>query len=209
MFHQKSQSHIVSAIIIAVVAIGALATVLPWAYTMIQKKEDTKSIEDIYSFFKDMDETIRNIAKNGGEESLTLKVSGRFTVYPELASHPLNNSIVFLFSSKVSNVAECTEEIEECWIPLNTPNPNATATLGKDTPSVIFGKATRSGSAIDIEHKLWYRELYDSSSGRSYRIVLNTTDSTIKSTNTGFLRIQRIGSVTAGNLIITEINIIV
>ena len=206
---RSGQQQVVSVIIIVTLAIGAVATVLPWAYNMIQKKKDAKSLEDVYSFFKTLDETIRNVAKTGGEEQLTLKVPGRMSVYPEILSHPLNNSITFFFQSKVSNIALCESGDEFCWIPLNTPNTNATATLGKDTPSVISGMAEMSGNNLDITYKLWYRELYDSSTDKRYKIVLNTTDDSEKITTTGFLRIQRLSSITSGNLIITEINIIV
>jgi hypothetical protein len=195
------QAQVVSVVIIIVIALGALALVLPWTYGMIQKKKDMKSLDDVYNFFQTLDETIRNIAKNGGEESLSLKVPGKLTVYPELVVSPFNNSIVFSFSAKVSNIAPGG------WIPLNTPNMNEIATLGVDTSSVILGRATQTDSEMYIQYKLWYRTLIDTT-GRGYKIVLSTTDNEEKSTTTGFLRIQRVGS--GGTpLTITEINVIV
>lgn len=195
------QVQVVSIVIIIAIALGALALVLPWTYGMIQKKKDMKSLDDVYNFFQKLDETIRSIAKSGGEESLSLRVPGKLTVYPELADTLFNNSIVFIFSAKVSNIAPGG------WIPLNTPNMNEIATLGVDTPSVILGNATQIGDEMLIQYKLWYRTLIDTT-GRGYRIVLNTSDNNEKSTTTGFLRIQRLGS--GGTpLTITEINIVV
>jgi hypothetical protein len=197
------QAQVVSLIIIILLILGAIAFVYPWANSMIQKKKDTKNIDDVYNFFKSLDETIRTIAKNGGEESLSLEVPGQLYVYPASVP-PLNNSIVFAFRGLVSNVAEGG------WIPLNTPNMNETATLGIDPPSVIFGMANETNKEIEIKYRLWYRELDDLSSN-GYKIVLNTSDGNIKSTNTGFMRIQRLGTVriTGGKtLTITEINII-
>lgn len=156
-----------------------------------------KSLDDVYYFFLNMDETIRTISKNGGEESLSLEVPGTLTVSPD------DNTIVFNFESKVSNIAEGD------WIPLNTPNLNETGTLGLDTPSVIFGKAEQDGNTIKIWYKLWYRELKDSSTNNLYKISLKTTDGTVKTTNTGFIRIQRLGTTTSEDLTITEINIII
>ena len=200
----KAQTKIVSVLLIILLTTAAMATVLPWAYNMIQKKQDMKSLDDVYNFFQTMDATIRNIAQNGGEESLRFKVPGKFEVYPDSDSSELSNSIIFMMESKVSFIAEGD------WITLNTPNQNETATLGVDTPSVIFGKAEMSGDKILVQHKLWYRTLNDTS-GNLYKIVLNTSnDETVNTTN-GFLRIQRIGSevVTGKTLTITKINIIV
>ena len=197
----KGQSQVISIVLIIALGLASIAFVLPWTYGMIQKRKDMKSLDDAYNFFKILDETIRSIAKNGGEESLRLEVPGLLSVYPESENDPLNNSIVFIFQSKVSNIAEGE------WIPLNTPNMNETATLGLDTPSVIFGRTTRVDDGIEIQYKLWYRKLVDPS-GRGYEIVLNTTDNNKKSTSSGFLRIQRLGS-SGKPLTTTEINIII
>ena len=198
----KGQTQIVSVLIIILITITATATVVPWTYNMIEKKKDLKSVDDVYNFFQTLDTSIKNIAQNGGEESLSLKVPGKLEIFPDSASHELNNSIVFTTESKVSFIAEGEE------IPLNTPNTNTTAMLGIDPPSVIFGKADQSGDKITIWHRLWYRTLNDTN-GNLYKIVLNTSNDDILSTTTGFLRIQRIGSVTGEPLTITKINIIV
>ncbi len=201
---KSGQQQIVSVIIVVGLVLGAVATVLPWATSVIQKKKDTKSLDDVYNFFQSLDKTIRDIAKNGGEESLTLNVPGKMTISPESLSSISNNSITFNFRSKVSNVAA-----NDSWIPLSTPNANETATLGIDPPGVILGKAKQEGNEINIHYKLWYRKLQDPSSGQTYKIAINTTNNEEKSTTTGFLRIQGLGSETIGNLIITKINIII
>lgn len=195
------------------VGMGVIATVLPWASNMVDKKMDTKSLDEVNGFFKTLDTSIRDIANNGGEESLTLEVPGILTIYPSTVTEP-NNSIVFNFRGKVSNVAACgLPNINDCWIPLNTPNTNETGTLGIDSPSVIFGVAEKKGNFMNVSYKLWYRELYDSSSLKGFRINITTLDGNTKSTTNGFLRIQRTGSTprTVGykTITTTEINIIV
>jgi hypothetical protein len=199
----KGQTKVISVIIIVLITTAAMATVLPWTYSMIQKKQDMKSLDDLSNFFQSLDVTIRNIAQNGGEESLTLKIPGKFEVYPASASSTLNNSIVFTTESKVSFIADGS------WIPLNTPNTNETATLGIDPPSVIFGKATQSGDKITVQHRLWYRTLTDNY-GNLYKIVLNTSNDNPMSTTTGLMRIKRLGSeeISGKSLTITKINII-
>ena len=72
--------------------------------------------------------------------------------------------------------------------------------------------ATRDGKLnINIWYRLWFRQLEDKSIGKKYKIALKTSDGQEKTTNKGFLRIQRLRSVTEenGNLIITQVNIIV
>ena len=197
----KGQTKIVSVLLIILIATAATAMVLPWAYSMIQKKQDMKSLEDVYNFFQTLDTTIRNIAQNGGEESLHLKVPGKLEVFPDSASHGMNNSIMFTMESKVSFIATGEE------IPLNAPNRNTTATLGIDPPSVIFGRADKNGDKITLQYRLWYRTLNDTS-GNLYKIVLNTSNDEFISTATGFIRVQRIGSVTEP-LKLTKIKIIV
>ena len=197
----KGQQQIVSVVIIIGLVLGATVTVLPWANKMIEKRKDLKDLDDVYNFFNELDETIREIAKNGGEESLSLDVPGKLTIMPD------DNIILFSFDSKVSNIAEGE------YIPLNTPNMNETGTLGVDTPSVIFGKSEKQGNIMKICYKLWYRELLDPLTNKAYKIKLTTTDGTQKSTNTGYLRIQRVGTTTttqgSKTLTTTEINIIV
>ena len=199
---RKGQTQIVSAILIVLIALGAVTSIIPWANSMIQKRKDAKGTDDSYNFFQKLDKSIRNIAENGGEESLQLSTNGIMTVYPASVGGENNNSIVFLFISRVSNVAEGS------WVPLNTPNANTTATLGIDPSSVIFGRATKDGDRLKIEYKLWYRTLRDVNSGVTFKINLNTTNDQIVQSS-GFLRIQRIGTKQVQNLTTTEINIIV
>lgn len=204
---KKGQSQIVSALTITIVSLVIVGTVFSWAINVIQKKKDSKSLDDVYKFFQDLDLTITNIARTGGEESVKIEVPGIITVYPE--KYPditLNNSIMFEFNSKVSNVAALDQ-----WIPLDTPNSNTSATLGIDKTSVIFAKANQQNEGINIWYRLWFRELEDKSFNKRYKIILNPSEVVQKTTNKGFLRIQRLETTSRdnGNLIITQINIIV
>ena len=215
MINVRGQSQVVSVIIMIVLVIGAIALVLPWTYTMIQKRKDMKSVDDVYNFFQRLDDAIKNIAINGGEESLELKIPGKFTIYPESANSYLNNSIVFSFRSLVSFVAECNElelppgcDKRCCWIPLNTPNMNSTGIMGVDSSSVIFGKTEKVENKLEIQYRLWYRMLNDTPT-HGYKIFLNTSGNTEKNTTFGFLRIQRINSTSTPSLTFTEINVIV
>jgi len=201
---RKGQSKIVSAILVVLIGLGIVGTVFPWASSIIEKKKDAKSVDDAFNFFEDLERTIVDIARNSGKESMELKVPGKLTIYSSDHPSDLNNSLVFMFESKVSNVANGTE-----WIPLNTPNANSTGTLGIDKPGVILGKSQMGGERIVIWYRLWFRELEDKTTGNIYKIDLSTSGaSTSASSTSGFLRIHNVGSE-GTSLIKTKINIIV
>jgi hypothetical protein len=198
----KAQTQVISVILILGIAMAAIAAILPWSMSMIQKRKDAKAVDDAFNFFILLDAKIRNIAQNGGEEALELKVPGKITVYPSTVNEENSNSINFLFTSKVSNIAPGQ------WLCLST-NCNETATLGSDSYGVIMGKATREGDYITIEYKLWYRQLLDREKNQRYKIILNTTNNDIKASNSGYIRIQKLRSYATQSLTITEINIII
>ncbi|MEM5776999.1 MAG: hypothetical protein QXJ06_00940 [Candidatus Aenigmatarchaeota archaeon] len=198
----KAQTQVISVILIIGIAIAAIAAILPWSMNMIQKRKDAKAVDDAFNFFILLDSKIRNIAQNGGEETLELNVPGKLTIYPFSTIGENSNSINFIFVSKVSNIAPGE------WICLSV-NCNQTATLGADSFGVIFGKAEKQGDYLTIEYKLWYRDLLDREKNQKYRIVLKTVDDQIRSTTVPYLRIQRARSYTTESLTITEINIII
>ncbi|MEM5799421.1 MAG: hypothetical protein QXZ43_02030 [Candidatus Aenigmatarchaeota archaeon] len=198
----KAQTQVVSFILIIGIAIAAIATITPWSMSMIQKRKDAKAVDDVFNFFILLDSKIRNIAQNGGEETLELNIPGKLTVYPYLIIGENNNSINFIFTSKVSNI------VSGEWICLSV-NCNKDATLGVDNFGVIFGKAEKKEDYLTIEYKLWYRNLLDKEKNQIYRIDLKTTDNEIKSTTIPYLRIQKGRTYTTESLTITEINIII
>lgn len=200
----KAQSQVISVILIISLTIASIATILPWAISMIQKRKDAKAVDDTFNFFIQLDSKIRQVAQNGGEDSISLDIPGKMTVYPYSVLGEHNNSINFVFSSKSSNIAPGE------WLCLSV-NCNKTATLGTDNFGVIFGKAEKKDDYLVVEYKLWYRELLDREKNQKYLIILNTTDNNIKSTTVSYLRIQKIKSynIQAQSLTITEINIII
>jgi len=201
----KGQTPIVSYILVAAIGIGILATAMPWVTNMVTKKQDAKTLDTVYNFFRQIDEKIIDIANAGGKESFTLDVPGKVTVYPEEDVSEFSNSIVFEFKSKVSNIAEGQ------WIPLNTPNIEEIATLGSDPQGIIFGRSTKDNNEITVEYRLHYRTLYDYQTNKAYKIALKTDDDVVQSTTKNFLRVERLQRRTEVNgqtLTINEIKII-
>ena len=198
----RAQTQVISVILIIAIAMAAIAAILPWSMSMIQKRKDAKAVDDAFNFFVLLDTKIRSIAQSGGEEALELKVPGKLTVYPSRITQENNNSINFVFTSKVANIAPGE------WICLST-NCNETATLGEDPYGVILGKAMKQGDYMTVEYKLWYRQLLDREKNQFYKIILNTTGNDIKTSTSGYIRIQKLRSYTTQSLTITEINIII
>jgi len=198
----KAQSQVISVILIIGITIAVIATILPWSLSMIQKRKDAKAVDDAFNFFILLDSKIKNVAQNGGEETLELNVPGKLTVYPFKVSGENNNSINFVFVSKVSNIAPGE------WMCLSQ-NCNETATLGVDNFGALFGKAIQQDNYLTMEYKIWYRDLIDRNTNQKYRIVLNTTNNEEKSTTIPFIRIQRLRTYTTQSLTIAEINIII
>jgi len=198
----RAQTQVISVILIIAIAMAAIAAILPWSMSMIQKRKDAKAVDDAFNFFVLLDTKIRSIAQSGGEEALELKVPGKLTVYPYRITEENSNSINFVFTSKVANIAPGQ------WICLST-NCNETATLGEDPYGVILGKATKQDDYMIVEYKLWYRQLLDREKNQFYKIILNTTDNNIKTSTSGYIRIQKLRSYTTQSLTITEINIII
>ncbi|MCX8178986.1 MAG: hypothetical protein N3D75_04125 [Candidatus Aenigmarchaeota archaeon] len=198
----KAQTQVVSVILVVGIALAAVATITPWSLNMIQKRKDAKAVEDVFNFFFLLDSKIREVAVNGGEQTLMIKVPGKISVYPYRDDQATSNNITFSFTSKVSNVA-----LNE-WISF-TSNKNKTATLGVDSFGVIQARAQRQRDYMKMDYNLWYRDLLDRQANRLYRIKLSTmNDQVVHSTN-GFIRIQRGEITTAQGLTITEVKIII
>lgn len=199
----KGQTQVVSTIIVVLLILTSVATLLPWSNRVIQKKKDIKSLDDTYNFFLKLDSTIRDVAKNGGEQTLDLDIPGIVNVYPDGMGHEYDNSIMFTFQSRASNIASGD------WIPLNTPNTQDPAILSIDSPSVIFGHAEEPQDEVTIRYRLWYRGLYDKQSDHAYKISITTsTDSELSSTS-GFFKIKRKDSSTSSDVTTTEVLVVV
>ncbi|MEM5878292.1 MAG: hypothetical protein QXF12_05430 [Candidatus Aenigmatarchaeota archaeon] len=198
----KAQTQVVSVILVVGIALAAVATITPWSLNMIQKRKDAKAVEDVFNFFFLLDSKIREVAVNGGEQTLMIKVPGKISVYPYISEQATSNNITFSFTSKVSNVA-----LNE-WISF-TPNKNKTATLGVDSFGVIQARAQRQRDYMKMDYNLWYRDLLDRQANRLYRIKLSTINDQVVQSTTGFIRIQRGEITTTQGLTITEVKIII
>ncbi|MBU5690117.1 MAG: hypothetical protein QXM68_02665 [Candidatus Aenigmatarchaeota archaeon] len=198
----KGQTQVISVLLVVGITLALVATITPWSISMIQKRKDAKAVDDVFNFFFLLDSKIREVAVSGGEQTLNLNVPGKLIIYPDGLVGENSNSINFMFTSKVSNVAL------NDWIAF-TPNTNQTATLGTDPFGVIMAKAVKKRDFMEIQYKVWYRDLIDRSNGNKYRIKITTSGNQILESTTGYIRIQRGETTTSQSLTTTEIKIII
>ncbi len=186
----KAQSDIVASILIIIIALGLAATAYTWGIPLIQKRQDTAVVERASGNFdqnnvNSLPSRIEFVANNGGEETFRLDVDGiwqlRTCPRGELdnCENPpddiQNNFIQFSFTSKVTNIAASTTD----WVSLT---PGATCPyngkpgngiVGKDKSSVICARAdVASGGMYNITYRVWFRELEEIGTSRSFKIDL-------------------------------------
>ena len=169
-------------------------------------------VERVRSYFDRDNENslvnkIETIAKNGGEDTFTVDVDGIWELHPYDETGPENNSIQFIFRSKVSNLAP-----DMGWIPLDSPNIGPYGIVGIDEPSVIFGRSESSNGAYTITYKIWFRQLNSSYEDKYYLIrLVPMNPSAPKSSTSRTIKISRPEEPKldpATNIIITEVQIL-
>jgi len=205
----KGQGDIIAAVLIIIIGIALTGTAYMWGYPLIEKRQGSAIVERITNAFNrnnvnSLTNKIEFIANNGGEDTFSIDTNGIWILKEGDTSdmyNPDKNCILFSFRSKVSNIAPNIG-----WVPISSPNTNPTGTAGIDDPSVIFARSDTSEGAYNITYKLWFRQL--NGTDNNYLILLkpragSSTVSTAKS-----LRISRGKIYSTGNLIITEIEIL-
>ncbi len=158
---RKSQVDIISAILIVLIALSLTGTAYVWGYPLIQKRQASATADRVYSYFNQensnsLPTVIEYVANNKGEKTISLDVSGLWQL------NETENSIQFIFSSKVSNFALGTSyPISLTPSASCTPSPSpVNGTVGLDKPSVVCVRADRGGDMVTISYKIWFRELY-------------------------------------------------
>lgn len=205
IFMLKGQSDIISAIIIIIIAIGLLGTAYTWGLPLIQKQQDTALAERVSNYFSNdntnsIQKKIVSVATNGGEDIFTNDVSGFWQLVPNGTFSINNNSISFTFFSRVSNVATGQ------WVSLNGVScPAVSGSIGED-PYSVCARADTLSNGYNITYKLQFRLLQGN--GKGYEIYLLQHPSGLLTSTVKLLRIQKGNSYTSGNLIITEVKIL-
>ncbi len=196
---RKAQVDIISAIIIVTIALSLFSFAYFWGMPLIQKRQDTALVERAFKYFdpknpNSVGRRIEYVANFGGEQTFYIDLDGIWILKEYNEESPENNSLLFAFSSKVSNVAP-----NFGWIPFS-PNIQEIGKLGLDEPSVIFERADSYGGRYNVTFKVWLRELENIDGTKGYRINLIKDPAGRKVSTSKYIKISR------GNIISTQEN---
>ncbi|MFH7882430.1 MAG: hypothetical protein QW140_01780 [Candidatus Aenigmatarchaeota archaeon] len=196
---KKAQVDIISAIIIVIIALTLFSAAYFWGMPLIQKRQDTALVERAFKYFdpknpNSIGRRIEYVANFGGEQTFSIDLDGIWILKQFNDVSEENNSLLFTFSSKISNVAP-----NFGWVPFSS-NIQEIGKLGLDDPSVVFERADSSGGRYDITLRVWFRELESMDGTKGYKInLINDTAGRTVSTSK-YIKISR------GNIISTQEN---
>lgn len=219
IFGKKAISEIISVVLVVLMGIALVSTAYMWGMPMISKKQDTIEIERLYSYFdrtnsNSLVKKIEFIAKNGGEDTFVSGVDGLWVLHEHDEGGEDANSLEFTTFSKVSNIAISDPDTGIEWVAL-TPGgscPPGSGMIGLDPSYVVCAKAEPVSDGFGITYKVLFREVYEATGTKSYKINLVKHQSGQTSSSSESIKISR-GSVTSQvqggkTLIITEIKIL-
>jgi len=203
----KAVSEIISVVMIIVISIGLISAAYMYGLPLIQKSQDKSTLERTISFFdynnpSSLPKKIEFVANTGTTEVLTLDTQGIWEIHPYNENSTLNNSIIFSFFSKVTNI--------DTQDPISlTPGSTCSSRSGivvKDSFSVVCIKGNPVFDGYNITYMIFLRNL-TSPSGEIYSIQIVSPTGTIMRSTGKTLRISRESIDKVENFIATKIKI--
>jgi len=204
----KAISEIISVVMIVVISISLISAAYMYGLPLIQKSRDKSTLERIISFFdyndpSSLPKKIEFVANTGSTEVLKLEADGLWEVHPFNENSPLNNSIIFSFFSKVTNI--------DTQDPISlTPGASCTSRssgiVGKDSFSIVCIKGNPIFDGYNITYMIFLRNL-TSPSGEVYSIQLTTPTNTLMRSTGKTIRISRESIDKTSNFIVTKVKI--
>ncbi len=216
---KKAVSEVISVVLVVLMGVALAGTAYMWGIPMILKRQDTTKVERVYTYFERSNSNslvrkIEFIAKNGGEDTFTPDTTGLWTLREYDAGEETANSIEFTTFGKVSNIAISNPATGIEWVAL-TPGgscPPESGLVGFDPPYVVCAKAEAFSDGFNVIYRIWFREIYESTGVKGYKINLIKHPSGQLSSSARGVRISRgdVSSVVQDGktLIITEIKIL-
>lgn len=168
----KSQSDVVSAMLILMISIGLVYTAFSWGLPLIQKRQDEALVDRVANYFSQQNENslprkIEFVAGKGGSDTFNLDVEGVWTL------DETENSISFFFSSLASDVTQTGEWVSrtegvDCSFQRSAP----LGILGVDKSSIVCVKVDKTADRYEYTYKIWFRELDESDGTKGFKISL-------------------------------------
>jgi len=166
----KGQVGVVTAVILAGLVIAGVTSALTWGLPLLQKNQDSRTLEQSLDSMRDLSEEIENIADRGGSTKFNINL-GSGSLYMDEE----NNSITFTLKSRAAYVS--TRQ----WVPLNerdtrgiplTGDEDSYGVVGQDREGVLLGKADRRGEDYSTRYVIYFREVDDLDTDTGYQVDL-------------------------------------
>jgi FlaG/FlaF family flagellin (archaellin) len=182
--NRKAVSEIISVILITLIGIALVGTAYTWGLPLISKQQDSIKAERLYNYFnrENSNSIVRKIefvAKNGGQETFASDIDGTWTIHEYSEQGGAANSLEFVTFSKVSNIAISSPATGIDWVAL-TPGgscPPTVGIVGLDPSYVVCAKAEPFSDGFTIKYRVWFREIYESTATKGYKINITKNPS--------------------------------
>jgi hypothetical protein len=202
----KAVSEIISVVMIVVISIGLISAAYLYGLPLIQKSQDKSTLERIISFFdyynpSSLPSKVEFVANTGSTEALTLDAQGIWEVHPYDENSPLNNSIIFSFFSRVTNI----NTNEPISLTPGATCPPTQGIAGKDSFAVVCISGNPIFDGFNITYFVFFRNLTSSENTYSIQLV-SPTGTKIASTGKS-IRISRLSIDKTQNFIATKVKI--
>ena len=172
----KAQIQAVSYVLVLGVILATVSATYFWGLPLLQKGEATSKLESAKASAMEIQKTLNEVIKTGGQKSITITSYGMIIIKPD------ENAIDYIIRSKKSPYAT------NIWIPLGsevphgvkgTPWENSTAFLGHDQPAVVMVKVEPAQGEYIIIYRVALRKLYDLDTGDAYYYNLTAGGNTM------------------------------
>lgn len=197
----KAQTTIVSSILLVGIVIGLVSTTYMWGKPMFEKSSSISSYEYSKTKLMEIKKTALLVSKTkDAQQSVTVDGSAILTSieageYAKNVTDPAKN-ISGLYIHK--NAIDFTQTLgmplvqSDAWVFVDPEedNSNFIGNMGSDSAGVLLA---RSDGANTIT-RLWFRDLYDSTTGKYYRVNLSSAGATSASGSQSKLSIKNLGT---------------
>ncbi len=177
---EKGQTEVVNMVLFLLIAILLLFSVFVWGSSVVGGNSEEAKLFSSEQFMRNLDLKIRNVAKNGGVETLKISPSTNIRVVQ-------GDIIEYAFQGSADVPAD--------WIYISGDNSSEVGIT--EQPSVIREKKYSDG----IKMQLYYRNRTGTKKFLIYPFIY------YEGMGRNLIRIENNGSATAGDLVLTRVKL--
>jgi len=192
----RAQTTIISSVLLVGIVMGLISTTYMWGKPMFEKSSSLSSYE--YSKTKLMElkkAAILASKTKDAQQSMAIDTTNLAIsiVAGEYAKNDTNNAM-----SVHKNAIDIVQTLgmplvqSDTWIFVDTEedNSNFLGSMGSDSAGVLLARSDGANTVT----RLWFRDLYDATTGNYYRINLSSTGATASSGGQSKITIKNLGT---------------